>query len=74
MEVPVCVSSQELASPQGRRLTGGRMGCLAVCLTAPQDRAQPPRPPGRGGRGRRSRSPAYRLCLVGLTPAGGAGV
>lgn len=80
MEVPVCMSSRELSSPQGRRVMGGRTGCLAACLTAPTPR--PPRTvyglpvspgaipsPGQRRQGR-SRSPVCRLCLTGLTPAG----
>ena len=28
MEVPVCMSSRELSTPQGRRVMGGGTGCL----------------------------------------------
>lgn len=50
MEVPVCMSSRELSSPQGRWVMGGGTGCLAACLTAPtpmapQDHVWPPRLP-----------------------------
>ncbi|OWK07494.1 hypothetical protein Celaphus_00008670 [Cervus elaphus hippelaphus] len=80
VEVPVCMSSRELSSPQGRRVMGGRTGCLAACLTAPTPR--PPRTvyglpvspgaipsPGQRRQGR-SRSPVCRLCLTGERPSG----